>query len=415
MKQELTTQHNKRNFTSMLMEGSIYVFGMAFLNQDGVIAIFIDSTTGRMELVGLAVGIRILFSNAPQILIGPYIPYIKNLQRFIRLIMISTRSVPFWLALTLIFTPDSKFIFPIFILTYSILWFGQSILSIAWSDIFSRVVSNKNRGRLQGYQQVLGGLGGIGAGLIIKYLLDNPSLESNLGFGIIFLLAAIICTLSVIPMFFVTDKERPKATKKISYSTYFKNLRLLYNRKTDYRLMSKSMIANRVALLANPFIILVAKNLLELNSRIISNMIFTQIIGGLTGGLIWGFVSHRLNNRSVIIYNAITTSLCLLIVLSTILLNIPLITPLIMVIASLLGSINNLSWIGHLNYAIDIGEPHEKTDLVILNGILTIPVALISLTIGGITEYLGFTITFIFACFISIIGLFYSLKLTKYS
>lgn len=413
MNQLYPPAHEKRNFLAFMMEGGIFVFGLAFLNQDGIISVFIDTFTGRMELVGLAVTVRLLFSTAPRLLMGPHVTTIKNLPRFIIGLMVLTRSTPFWVALVLMLSPNSSLIFPVFILAYGILWFGHSLVLVGWLDIFGRVISPPNRGRIQGYQQIIGSFFGISAGILVKKLLTSQTLSSSSAFAWIFVLAGLLCTLSVIPMFFIIDENRPVVQKRMPYKTYFTNLLALYKAKANYRLMIKCMMTNRVALFANPFIILAARNLMGLSSQMTTTIIVLQIIGGLAGGLIWGSISHHLGNRSVILYNALSTTMCLTLVLAGLFLaQTPLAIPL-MTLAAFLGGINNLSWLGHINYAIDLGDAHEKTDLTILNGLLTLPVSIAGILIGSLAEHLGFNLMFVFVFVISLITIHYSFRLPE--
>ncbi len=81
--------------------------------------------------------------------------------------------------------------------------------------------------------------------------------------------------------------------------------------------------------------------------------------------------------------------------------------------ANFLSGMNNLSWIGYGNYAIDVGTNDEKTNLVILNGIATIPVSILGLFVGGLTEYYGFGITFVMAAALSLVALWVSIRLPK--
>ncbi len=296
-----TEQIEKRNFLPLTIEGAIFTLGIVFLNQDGVISVFIDSYSGRMELVGLAVTIKLFLGMAPRILVGPHVSRIKNIPEFTFQVMLVTRAAPILIALALILGPPTNFLMTVFFIAYGILWLGHGIIVVTWIDIFGRTISGRNRGRMHGYQQVLGGIGGIGAALIIKQLLDHPTLAVNYKFGAIFAIAGLVCALSALPMLIVRDLERPESNRSMNYRNYFKSLTALFYHKKEYRRMVGSMVPARIALLANPFIILAARNIIGLDERMISTLIFLQIVGGLVGGLIWGSISHRMGNQEVIL------------------------------------------------------------------------------------------------------------------
>lgn len=85
----------KRNAIFLLIEGSFFTAGVAFMDVNAVIPVFIYSYTNSTRLAGLATTINLSASIIMQLLIGPYVKSIRNVPRYITIVMFLFRPLMF--------------------------------------------------------------------------------------------------------------------------------------------------------------------------------------------------------------------------------------------------------------------------------------------------------------------------------
>ena len=88
------TQVRKRNFYALILEGTFFFSGLAFIDVNAVIPVFIYTYTQSLKLAGLATTINLAASVITQILLGPYVKSIRNMPRYMTTIMFIFRPLP---------------------------------------------------------------------------------------------------------------------------------------------------------------------------------------------------------------------------------------------------------------------------------------------------------------------------------
>jgi len=407
-----TNQINKGNYIFFLMDGAFFFLALSFISQDGLIPIFIDTFAGNVTLIGAATTIKMLFSALPKILLGNKLNHIQNKPRFTAVLMLMTRPLILFMIPVLIIIENSRMIVYIFLFIYMLMWSGQSVVALLWTDIFGRTVEGKYRGKIQGYQQLLGGMGGIGAGIIVKLLLDNDYLRTDVAYMIIFGLSGLFMIMSGIMILFVKDRPGNTIKSTQKFSEYLKKLPI-YLKHKRFRKVSVTMLIAKVVLLGNPFMILVAKNEIDVSNKYITTLIYIQIIGTLIGGLLWGNVSHRFGNLKVIVLSNVLILISALSVCGAIILNDNLISVFLITFSVLLGGVNMSCWLGYMNYILDIAEDHERMDMLVVQSILILPISFVGYFLGVAVAHWGYLLMFVGILFLTIIALRASLRIEE--
>lgn len=386
---------SKNNYMFFLMDGALFFLAQAFLSQDGLIPVFIDTYTGSVTLVGFTVTIKMLSLSLPKIVLGHKLGSIKNMPRFTAILMLITRPLILFMIPVLSLVENPRIIMTVFLVIYVLTWAGQSIVGLVWTDMFGRTMESGVRGKIQGYQQLLGGIGGLGAGAIVKSLLDSPNLGDDVVYMIIFGLAGLCMLGSGVVILFVKDIPRKQPARARSFVGYLKSLPSYLHEHQRFRKVSFVSMLSRCILLGNPFVILVAKNVIDVDDTYITTLIYIQISGTLLGGFIWGNISQKLGNLKVItlsnkmiLVSAIATSSAIIMGQSS--LSITLIT-----LSVLMGGINASCWVGYVNYTLDIAGEGERIDMMVVQSILMLPISFIGYFMGLVVNQWGYLAVFL--------------------
>lgn len=401
----------KRNFYSLILEGMFFWIGFAFLDSNSVIPVFIDTYTGSLYLAGLATTLRTASSLLAQLAIGPHIQRIKNMPAFIIRIMLLFRPLPILMIPVLLLSKDLFLPVWVFLIIFSLLWVSDGLIVVPWLDVFGRTIESSTRGKLLGYQQVLGSIGSLFAGLIIKEALEHPTLSDGVRYSIIFGSAGIILLISSIAMSFVKDFPREILEQKPNPFDYFAKLPGYFKKNKLYARMVITQIISGFGWMVMPFIILYNKDTFSLNPVQISTLIYTQIVGTLAGGIIWGNLSHRLGNRYVISISQVISFVLSLLVLTSLPLSSLIDAFYLAVMMSFLAGLSMGSWMGFVNYTIDVVDDNERPIYFVLTSVITLPLTLLPFLSGLSASAWGFTHLFIISLSAAAIAFIISLKL----
>lgn len=393
------------------MEGTLFFIALAFITQDGVVPVFIYTFTGSLALVGVSASIRTLFLIAPKIMVAHKLSGIRNMPGFTAKVMLLTRPLFICMIPILIYIDRPEVIVWSFLMITMVFWGGHSLVSVTWNDVFSRTVDQSLRGKVHGYQQLLGGIAGLAVGYIIKRLLDSPMLTNEQSYMLIFGLCGVFMLLSSMMLIGAKDGQRESVTRQTTFLKHIKNYKRYFDGHSDFWKVTVVNGLSKVAIWSNPFIILSAKNILKVPDEFVTTLIYLQIAGTLAGGFIWGNISHRLGNKMVIIMSMGTSIAAAGLVCAGIFMKGNGAAGILIAAAVFIAGSNGTSWLGYLNYTLDIAGEEELIDLMILQSLVLLPLAAGGYLIGLMADTFGYVTVFAFAIGVTTIGLWYAFRL----
>ncbi|MCM8900963.1 MFS transporter [Caldicoprobacter algeriensis] len=386
---------NNRNYYALMIEGTLFFTGLAFLDTNSVVPVFIHTFTQSLQLAGLASTMGSASSLLAQLFMGPYIHRIKNLPAFISTIMFLFRPLPLLMVPILMFAVNPYIVVWAFLCIYALLWASDGLIVVPWLDVFGRTIPDNQRGKLLGNQQLFGGIGSLAAGFIIKITLENALLSSAQKYSILFGLSGILLLSSAVAMTFVKDSPRENSHKRINILEYYSTLPGYLNKNKAYRHMLATQLIGSLAGMILPFIILFGQNTFALSPNQVSTLIYIQIIGSLIGGLFWGNISHRLGNKYIILISQIINFTLPSLALISLGLH-KFIPPLFFLVPMcVLGGINKGAWMGYTNYTIDITDEENRPVYFVLTSLITFPTTFLPYIAGIIADAWGFIPLFI--------------------
>lgn len=402
---------SKQNYHALSAEGSLFFAGLAFMDVNAVIPVFVFTYTQSLKLAGLATTLDLSARIISQLLIGPYVKSIRNLPAYITRIALLFRPLPF-LMVPILFSPLANLtIVLLFLAIYGLFFLGDGLVLVPWTDLLGRTIPYHLRGQVFGNQLLYGGLGGLAAGYLVKYLLDQPSLTDAVKYSLIFSGAGLVLTLSALAMLWTHDLPHTVVPPPKNNWHYYRALPQFLKDSRDLQQISWIRITSSITTMIAPLLILFGSLTFKLSVEHVSTLVFLQILGGLLGGVIWSFVSGRLGNKQVVYLSQV---IGLLIPAAAILCfglqRFPAAWYLLWPIV-LLNGINMGNWVGFLNYTIDISTEENRTVHMLISNIINFPLTILTFLAGIIADQTGFLALFLISGAAALLGMFLATRL----
>jgi hypothetical protein len=267
----------------------------------------------------------------------------------------------------------------------------DALAGVAWFDIMARAIPPRMRGRMFGIGQAISGLVGIGAGALVKLILEHSSFPDN--YTVIFVLAGLMLIPSSIGILLirepapdVTDEQDENPMK----GGWTKRLMAdpVYRQLTICRIMVGMMA------LATPFYVKHAQSVLQLPESAIGDFVIAQTITGVIISAVLGLVHERQGPRAVIRIGTAAAT----------------VAPIFALVAHLAGGgwlarayplvfvalgIANSTWImGFFNYVLEIAPEGNRAAYVGTINSIVWPLTLMSVVGGWLLEATSYTMLF---------------------
>lgn len=404
-------QIRRRNYIALIAEGCFFFTGLSFIDVNAIIPVFIFTYTQSLKLAGLATTINLAASIIAQVLVGPYVKSIRHIPAYVTRLMFLFRPLPLLMIPVLFSSLSPAAIAMIFLVIYTLIFTGDGLLVVPWTDLFGRTVLPENRGKVFGYQQLLGGIGSLAAGFVIKSVLENTQISDAARYSIIFGCSAAAMIVASSIMLLVRDLPHTVNAKPASTWQYYARLPAYLKKNRDFRRLAAIRILTSITGMIAPFLILFGREAFKLDVAKTSTLIYLQIAGGLLGSILWSFISTRFGNKQVIVMSQIFGLLIALFAFACFLtrnLDLPwqLLWPLILANGANMGS-----WAGIINYTIDIVDEHERTVYLLLSNMITFPLTVLAFLAGIIADLTGFAPLFAMSSLTAVSGVFLASRL----
>jgi len=168
--------------------------------------------------------------------------------------------------------------------------FSAGFGAIYFKDIQGKIFSNSFRGKSMAYRQFFSGLGAILSGTTVGWFLTV--FEPPISFAYLFMISSFIMAIGLIA--FGSIEEPPKENvqqRKGSFSQFLKNSFIYFHNSTVLKNQVLAYLFSYSHLIALPFIILDAKNHIDLSGYIIGLLLSVQMAGGMLSNILWGKIS----------------------------------------------------------------------------------------------------------------------------
>ncbi|MCL2426539.1 MAG: MFS transporter [Oscillospiraceae bacterium] len=401
-------QNYGRNYWALTFEGVSFVAAINLMATGGAVALFINTMTGSVTLAGLAITAQSFFLLLGQLIIAPYIGAIRNLPGAMFKIM-SLRLIPFLMAIPLFLGVGGHLAVGIFLVLLSLFWLSDGLNTVPWGELTARALKPEVRGHMMGMQVAIAGAVSLLTGLLLQWLLATPALSDYHRFGTIFALTGAILMPSLIFIRLVKDPSPIETPIKPDLRGYYAKLLPIIKNSKPLRYAIIARIPGFIGFSTLTFLILFGKNELGITEDQASWLVYSQIAGGLLGGVLLGEISRRLGNKAVIVICNIGTLITLS--LAIIITFIPSLGYLWLLAICVFASIWASHWLGYFNYFLDIAPREDRPAFQVIGNCIGIPFSFVGYAIGAVIDQWGFLVAFAIASITAIITIILSLRL----
>ena len=298
----LSPNISKRNFYSLLWHAGFLAIAQNFIDVDTIIPAMMVDAGGTAIHIGILTAIMLGGSSFTQLIFAPFISNYFFKKKFL-LLGINSRIIAL-LVLGVILYYSSIFegnyeIILIFLLI-TIFSLGGAFANISYTDILGKSLDESSRKPFFSIRQVVTGLILLSSVFLARYVLNSANYPMN--YSYMFFIGFL--ALSVASLGFWNLKEVVPSKLQVKNPRHFFQIiksELKKNKKLGYFLGFINTMGISTALL--PFIILYAKDFIDLQSENTGNYLLFKVMGGVFTGLLLFSFSGKFKYRYLLYLN----------------------------------------------------------------------------------------------------------------
>jgi MFS family permease len=386
---DLAPTLEKVNFPLLITEGTIFVIGMTFISYSTVLPAFVSTLTGSSILVGLVSAARSAGWFFPQLFAANYLESRPLKKPVLLRTSLASRISLLLMALAVYFWGNShpSAVLFVFFLLYFLFNLCEAVSALAWVDITAKTVRPTRRGSLFSIMQLLGSFMGLGAGVIIRYILSHPNFPYPVNYSLVFFAAFLVFALNYIVLMMLREPPGEVVLNRRGFKEYLQNMPALFRKNPAFRKVAMVRILVSFTFMVVPFYVVYSRQVITAGAGIVGLYVLLQTAGMIAGSLVFGRLSDKIGNRSVLVGTAAATLAMPVLALTVYYLSLqgqaPLLTVLYAMIFVGIGISDSGQFIGFTNYVLDIASEAERPSYYALLNALSIVSAALPL-IGGI-------------------------------
>jgi MFS family permease len=376
------------NFLSLIVDGSFFSLGIAFLESNTIFPALISQLTSSSVLIGLVSTIRNAGYLLPQLFVAAYaerLPYKKPLLRIngaiSRFSVLAMAAIAFFWGTK---NPGAALIG--LIAANTVFALTDGIGGVPWIDMVAKTIPSTSRGRLFGIMQFAGGIGAFFAGFLIRQVLASDKLAFPANYSLLLILGFVLLCVSYAGTMMVRESAGV-VRQGSSFREYLHRLPGAWRSNHLFQRMMYTRMLFAFLYLSLPFYIVFARTRLSFPESTIGFFISAQMAGSILAGLLWGYIGDRYGNRMVIrIAGMAAASTPVLALLSSLLISGGLgnlaIFPYLLLFASIGGTLSGM-WMGFTNYLLELVDDVSRPTYIGMMNTLTAPFTFLPI-LGGL-------------------------------
>jgi MFS family permease len=413
----------RKNYNLGVINGVLFGIGDSFSNANLVLSLLIRQLGGSLALVGLLPALQTGGYLIPQMIVSgrlqamPYKLFLYRRAAVARMII--------WLILTgMVFASNwlsNTVSLWLFVICYMIFNIGGGTSTLAFQDVVAKVVPPRRRGSFYGNRQLYSGLlTVILVGPLIQWLLsDNSPIHSPYNFGVLCLLSFVFYVPGLYAFSIIKEPRQENLGAPISMLDGLRRAPVIMRENQNYRLFIIARMITRVGQIAEPFYLIYATESLGLSAGVAGIFISLRAIAGALSNLLWGPLSARKGNRTLMIISGvmmiITPALALVgpILVHSLGLGSLSMTIALGVMFLISGAAADGSNIGNSTYLLEIVPENERPTYVGLANTTLGIVTFLPIIGGWLVSMVGYEGTFIISIVFAIFGLIATYRLSE--
>ncbi len=308
------------NAGALAVDMASFNVGMSFISTTTVLPALITTLGGTEVLVGVASGIASGAWLLPQLLVASFVARLPRKQPFMVRTAWLTRPIMLVLALIILFFGETRpgVVLATIIAGTGLFFVFDAMVSVPWFDLIARTVPATRRGRVLGSAQVVGGIGGILAGVAVRAILaEGSALPFPSNYALLYACATCMMLASALALTLIREPASDAPTKEVlPLRRILAQLPGIIANDGPFRWVIIVRVLAGFVGMASAFYVLNATRNAGLSVEAAGYFVSAQVAGSLAGGLLttmlqdrWGPLVHI---RAIIGVSALAPAMALL-------------------------------------------------------------------------------------------------------
>lgn len=376
-------QYYHRNFLAGLVHGIFFQAADAFGSIHTVLPAFVALLTPSTIAIGLMAAVQGIGEVVPQMFTA-YLLEDRPRKKPYLLAIITIRWVSWAVLAYLTYAFGATrpgLVLAVLITLFSLFSIAGGMGTVVYADVFSKAIPTHRRGRFTGWKQLIGYALAIGAGYVVKFVLDDEILfPFPANFAFIFLLSAVGLLIAFTGFAMIREPIYPVRRVSQSLGDLLRRALKLAQRNPNFRRLLWARGMTTAVLALAPFYVVYARTEMGVDAGTVGLYLSVQMAGGAISNLLWGWLGDRFGNRSVILGTAVTGGLTPLFALL-----VPFTTPAFFLpVFAFLGATISGMRLGYSNFILEMATIDLRPTCVALQNTLLTPVSLLPLVAGAL-------------------------------
>ena len=410
--------HYRRNFIALVVDFAGFGLGFALYSPSTVLPAFVSELTSSAPLIGLISSLLMGSWLLPQLIAANYLtgqkrrkPQVVISAAIGRFTFFPLAGVVYlwagrWPTLTLI----------AFYLCLAAFMSCDAMTSVAWFDMWAKMMPPARRGRVIGLGQVFAGLMTIGAAELVRRTLSPTGPPFPANYALLFLLAGAAMMISLGALLCLHEPPGEGDGRRTPWREFLPRLGQVLREDGNFRLLTIVRLLGGLGGLASPFYIIYATAELGMAAETIGLFITAQTVGSIAAGFVLGYLNERWGSRIVIRVSRLLGVVQPLLALAFAMLHGLLGSispPAYATIFLLMGIINSSMMPGFLAYLVDLAPEEVRPMYIGLSNTLIGVLTVVPLIGGWLLEATSYPVLFAVTAVGSVLSLLYALRLSK--
>ena len=383
--------HYRRNFTAGLVHGVFFQAAAAFGSIYTVLPSFVALLTASPLAVGLMAAIQDAGEIVPQLFTAYWVeprPRKKPILVGVVLIRLISWMLLAWLTFQL-GASRPEIVLAVLLIFFSLFSIAGGVGAVVYADIFAKAIPAARRGRFTGWKQLLGYAAAIGAGYVVKLILDDSSgLPFPTNYALIFAFSALLFSVALFGVSLIKEPVQPVRRNAASFPDLLRRSLVIVRANANFRTLVGVRALTMAGLALAPFYVVYAQRNLGMDPGMIGIYLSAQMAGAAASNLLWGWLGDRYGNKPVVVGTALAGGLASLLAQLT-----PAGAPqLFTLVFVLLGAAMSGLRLGHPNLLLEMAPAHIRPTCVALQNTLVAPVVLLPLAVGVAVQFVSYQV-----------------------
>ncbi len=291
------------NFVTHALEGGLYIGGLAFVAANSVLPRIVDLLGGPAWVIGLTPVLTMIGFNVLPILTAHLVESMERVKPLLMLAGVFQR-LPYLLAgLLLYYLGDSRSEIVLWVVVATPLMSGLAggLIVTAWQELVAKTVPNNRRSSIFATRNIISAAIGIGAGGTVAAVLDQvPGIR---GYALLHLIAFGFLLLSYLVFMNIREgrhEQRSSAAHRRLRDNVAEAISILGGDRKLQRYVTTVPLVSAMYVMV-PFLPIYTLEATGRPDSFLGLLVTAQMVGGITGNAIAGYLGDRFGGRSVML------------------------------------------------------------------------------------------------------------------